>query len=134
MSVYAEEPNSLCIHTKTGQQILFLLEDKPNVVINEDGVNITTFKNNVKYRVTYPLDNFSKFTLENVRTASVNDITTQSYKIENNVIKTKGTIFAYNPLGQLYSRSESGTMNLSSAPSGVYIIKTNNISFKYYKK
>lgn len=128
--LYASDEEALCIHTKEGYQTFFFFQNKPKVVIKDNILEITTSNETVKY----PLDKFVKFTFEKAETTSIDTLQATSYTIKSNTITTKGRICVYDISGKVVAYSESGEVCLSSAPQGLYLIKTSNTSFKYLKK
>ena len=128
--LYASDEEALCIHTKEGYQTFFFFQNKPKVVIKDNILEITTSDETVKY----PLDKFVKFTFEKAETTSIDTLQATSYTIKSNIITTKGRICVFDMSGKKVAQSESGEVCLSSAPQGLYLIKTSNTSFKYLKK
>lgn len=128
--LYASDDEALCIYTKDGYRAFFYFQNKPKVVIKDNVLEITTNDETVKY----PLDNFAKFTFEKDETTSIDTLQTTTYTIKSNIITTKGQISVFDMSGKVVAQSESGEINLSSAPSGIYLIKSSNASFKYLKK
>ena len=125
---YSDE--TVCIYTKDGKKECFLIQNKPKVIISVDGVEILT-KNET---VIFPLDKFSKFTFENIVPVSIDSRQVPIYSIKNDVISTKGNTIVYDVYGREVEQSLDGLIDLSIAPKGIYIVKTNSVSFKYLKK
>lgn len=125
---YAED--AVCIYTKDGQKEYFLVDNKPKLTISEQGVEMSTCGETM----FFPLDKLSKFTIESIVLTSIETKLSPVYTIKYNIISTEGAIRAYDTQGRRVEQNSTGVIDLSKAPKGIYIIKTNSVSFKYLKK
>lgn len=126
--IYAED--AVCIYTIDGQKEFFLIKNKPKLTINEQGVEMSTEEETI----IFPLDIFSKLTIESILLTSIEPKPSPVYTIKDNSISTGGNIKAYDTQGREVEQSSNGMIDLSNAPKGIYIVKTNSVSFKYLKK
>lgn len=125
----ANNGDVLCIHEINGHRTYLFFQSKPRVVIMGNELEITT-KDEI---VNFPLDNIAKFTFENGESTSVDSFRAMSYSIKNDIITSKGKISVFDMSGKVVAQSESGEVNLSKSPKGIYLIRTGNASFKYFK-
>lgn len=125
---YAEEV--VCIYTKDGRKECFLIQNKPKLAVNEQGVEISTCDETI----IFPLDKFSKLTIESIVVTSTDIKVSSVSMIKDNSISTEGIIKVYDTQGKEVVQNSTGMINLSNAPKGIYIVKTNSVSFKYLKK
>lgn len=129
----AQNEVSLCIYTKGGTRDCFLLQNQPKIIVVEDGIEIST----TDATVLYPLDKYIRFTVEDTPTIPTTSLTKpqdSTYTIKGNSIITNGLINVFDFQGRIVCQSTNGNVNLSNIPKGVYIVKTQSLSFKIIKK
>ncbi len=128
LSTFADE--AICIYTKDGSKETYFIQNKPKVIIAEIGLVIFTNEE----AIVYPLGTFAKFTFEEVVQASIETIQTPVFDIKDNIISTNKSVKVYDVYGQIILDSTMGTIDFSTMPKGIYVVKTETASFKYYKK
>ncbi|MBR1412759.1 MAG: T9SS type A sorting domain-containing protein [Prevotella sp.] len=131
----------LVIWQKDGSKVNYNLDEQPKTTFTKDDLVITT----ATATISYPLAKIQRYTYEG-GTLSVRDIKEDGVSISNSgdhiVVKglTSGkTVIVYRVDGTqlLTQRSDSSdrmTISLSSLPAGVYIIKADEITYKFLKR
>lgn len=131
----------LVIWQKDGSKVNYNLDEQPKTTFTKDDLVITT----ATATISYPLAKIQRYTYEG-GTLSVRDIKEDGVSISHSgdhiVVKglTSGkTVIVYRVDGTqlLTQRSDSSdrmTISLSSLPAGVYIIKADEITYKFLKR
>ncbi len=131
----------LVIWQKDGSKVSYNLDEQPKTTFtSEDLVIITTTST-----ISYPLAKIQRYTYEGAQ-LSVRDVKAQGISIshDDNLIIVKGlasgknvTVYSLDGV-QLLSKLSGGTdqltLSLSSLPLGAYIIKADEITYKFLKR
>lgn len=131
----------LVIWQKDGSKVSFSLDEQPKTTFTADNLVITTATSTL----TYPLAKIQRYTYEG-GTLSVRDFKTEGIVIshEGNMVMVKGlaigkTVAVYRMDGTqiLTKRSDNSdllTISLGNLPTGVYMIKVGEITYKFLKR
>lgn len=132
---------ALVVHQKSGEVVYYSFSEQPKVKYEGADLVLTTSKTEVKY----PLRNLSRFTFGDMA-SGIDDmpVTKADVKVNNGTIAVTGakpssTISIFNINGTLVTNlqaNEEGDMqyNTSALPTGVYVVKSENVTFKFIKK
>ena len=136
------EPTHFILCLNDGEQITFLLEHNPKVV-NGDGI-ITVVDNDIT--VEYPWDNLHKYIMGSVVESgisyskmNVGDIVNKAGSIILSGFKeaVPVTVNGVNGISVFKSKTDANgylMISMSEYPSGIYIIKAGNKTFKFIKR
>ena len=131
----------LVIWQKDGSKVSFNLDEQPKTTFTADNLVITTATSTLNY----PLAKVQRYTYEG-GTLSVRDLMAEgiviSHEADNIVIKGLAlgkTVAVYRIDGtQLLTKCSDGSdrvmLSLGSLPSGVYMIKAGEITYKFLKR
>lgn len=134
--------NTLTIHQKDGQQFSFGFADKPVITYTESDLVLKTAKTELQY----PLAQLAKFTFTDIDDAVIfikDDKATQlvldNYAVNITGIKAEATITLIGSDGKTvgtYKADADGgvTFSIADFPVGIYIIKSENLTYKILKK
>lgn len=137
-SIFAQ--NALVVHQKSGERVVYLLNETPKTHYSNGQLILST----AEVTVEYPLANLSKFTFEDV----VNSITTNEVNKGIKVSFNQVLISGEKPFSSIIVASMSGTavesikcdskgnasISLDALATGTYIIKSNSTTYKVNKK
>lgn len=131
----------LVIWQKDGTKVSYDLDEQPKTTFTAEDLVITT----ATATISYPLTKIQRYTYEG-GALGVQDIKADGISISHvgdNVI-VKGlkngkfvTIYSIDGTQQLAKRSDGSarmTLSLSSLPAGVYVIKADEITYKFLKR
>ena len=133
--------NGLVIHQKDGGTFGYGFEDKPVITYTQSELVLTT----AKVQISYPLASLSKFTFEDVET-SVESVVEEraSLSLSEDCVTIGGAVpesvvFVYGSDGKsvksLATDADGNlTFSVGELADGVYVIKTESVSFKILKK
>ena len=135
--------NYLTIQQKDGQEFSFGFEDKPVITYTDNDLVLKTTKTELQY----PLTSLAKFTFTDTATevdAVRDDIKNPTFAIDDYEISITGAKAGINvsliatdgkTIGT-YKTDQDGSVTFSIAdlPQGLYIINTENLTFKVLKK
>lgn len=131
----------LVIWQKDGSKVSFNLDEQPKTTFTADNLVITTATSTLNY----PLAKIQRYTYEGAA-LSVRDFKTEGIAIshEGNMVMVKGlaigkTVAVYRMDGTqiLTKRSDNSdllTISLGNLPTGVYMIKVGEITYKFLKR
>lgn len=131
----------LVIWQKDGSKVSYNLDERPKTTFTTDDLVITT----ATTTINYPLAKIQRYTYEG-GSLSVRDIKADGISIshEGDIIIVKGlttgkTVVVYSVDGkQLMAKrsdgSDSLTLSLAKLPAGVYMIKADEITYKFLKR
>ena len=130
----------LVIWQKDGSKVSYNLDERPKTTFTTEDLVITT----ATTTINYPLAKIQRYTYEG-GSLSVRDIKADGISIshegDNIIVKglTMGTVTVYSVDGkQLIAKrsdgSDSLTLSLAKLPAGVYIIKADEITYKFLKR
>ena len=139
----AQSPEYQCIVVETtdGERMEYLLSNNPRIVHNDATVMLTTNSVSVEYQTS----NVSKVYFSDVPT-SIGNVKTEKgqFLLQQNAVLLKGfdagePVALYGADGrQLWQHATDSDgqlmIPLSSLPQGIYIVNTNNQSFKVTRK
>ena len=133
----------LRIHQKDGQYVDFLFEDEPAVYYRENYLVINTAITEVQY----PFESVAKFTFTDVATKTEvikEDLQTPAFTLDNYAISITGAkaqvkvtvISSDGKPVETYKTDADGNafFSISALPAGMYIINSENLTFKVLKK
>lgn len=132
---------ALIVHLKSGEVVYYSFSEQPKVTYSGTDLLLTT----TKTKVEYPLANLQKFTFGDMANG-IGDvlINKAEMKLENGAIvvtnaKPSSVVSIYNASGMLAKShvvDENGNAYISSSnlKEGIYIIKSDNVTFKFIKK
>lgn len=132
---------ALIVHQKSGEVVYYSFSEQPKVTYSGTDLVLTTSKT----KVEYPLANLLKFTFGDMANG-VEDVmeSKAEVKLGNGAIaltgaKPSSVVSIYNASGMLINSQtvdENGNAYLSSSnlAEGIYIIKSDNVTFKFMKK
>lgn len=133
--------NCLSIHQKDGEKFSYLFRDKPVITYTESELVLTT----TKVQVSFPIRKVTKFTFEDVD-AAVKPIekAEATYNLsEEGVIITGAVpgspVSVYSLDGKIITTFQIDTdgnlcFSIDEFPQGIYIVKSESVSFKLLKK
>jgi len=131
----------LVIWQKDGSKVSFNLDEQPKTTFTADNLVITTATSTLNY----PIAKIQRYTYEG-GTLSVQDVKTGGIVIshEGDIITVKGlaigkTVAVYRMDGTqlLTKRSDNSdhvVLSIGSLPAGVYMIKADEITYKFLKR
>lgn len=134
--------NTLTIHQKDGQLFSFGFEDKPVITYTDNDLVLKTTKTEVQY----PLSSLAKFTFTDLEDAviSIKDDKAAQMELDNYVVSITGaksgvTVSVVGSDGKTlnsYKTDTDGsvTFRIAELPEGVYIINSENLTYKILKK
>ena len=133
----------LRIHQKDGQYVDFLFEDEPAIYYSDNYLVINTAVTEVQY----PYALVAKFTFTDVKTTTEvikEDLQTPTFTLDNYAIQITGAkanvkvsvISSDGKPVESYKTDADGNAGFSIAalPAGMYIINSENLTFKVLKK
>lgn len=131
----------LIIWQKDGSKVSYDLDEQPKTTFTTEDLVVTT----ATTTISYPLSKIQRYTYEGAQ-LSVRDVKAQGISIshDDDRIIVKGlasgkTVSVYTIGGvQLLTKISDGaerlTLSLSSLPLGVYVIKADEITYKFTKQ
>lgn len=140
----ADKQNTLIVLTKDNVLHQFVLADKPTVTFEGTQLKVTCEKASAS--ASFNLSDIIRFTYAGKDAAGIDEMTTDPAEIsmEEGVLvisqmKANSTVKVYSMDGKLVRQltaQRAGTyrLSLSSLPSGVYIVKADNITYKITKR
>jgi hypothetical protein len=141
IGMLADSQNTLVVKLKNGAETTFFLKDKPNVTF--EGTDLKVVSN--KETVTFALSDVLRFTYVKKDASGIDetvvDPTEVSYDGSVLVIsqlKQGASVDIYSLDGKLVRQLKayrSGTyrLSLSELPTGLYLVKADNITYKIMK-
>lgn len=141
-SLFAFSENALKIHTKTGNDITFLCRKLPVITFSDKDIIVKTYMNEIHYSSA----EVTKFTYINVDVSGIDGIKQNGalFIFEENVIKafnlfphTKVSLYTIEgKLVALGTTDDKGciSIQLNTITDTVYILKSESITFKIYKR
>lgn len=141
--VKGEKPSAkLILCSKDGTKVSYLLTEKPKISFTTDNLVIKTYS----FYAEYPLTGIQKLCYEGVSPMDINSIISDavSFSIQDGDVvilynmSPGQQISVYGIDGKMYMKQQSTntgktSISLSMLPSGTYVIKTKDISFKMMK-
>jgi hypothetical protein len=140
----ADKQNVLIVLTKDNVQHQFILADKPTVTFEGTQLKVTCEKASAS--ASFNLSDVIRFTYDGKDAAGIDELTVDPAEIsmEEGVLvisqmKANSTVNVYSMDGKLIRQlkvQRAGTYRLclSSLPSGVYLVRTDNITYKITKR
>lgn len=131
----------LVIWQKDGSKVSYNLDEQPKTTFTTEDLVITTTTTSI----SYPLAKIQRYTYEG-GTLSVRDVKQDGISLshDGDLIIVKGlasgksvTVHRVDGVQLLTKRSDGSdslTLSLSSLPSGVYVIKADEITYKFLKR
>lgn len=133
--------NCLTIHQKNGETFSYMFQDKPVITYSESDLVLTS----TKVQVVFPIRSLKKFTFDDVDTSvSTVEKVDASYKYSENTVWIRGTepkslVLVCTIDGKMvktFVTDENGDLvfSVNEFVEGVYIIRTDSVTFKILKK
>lgn len=135
--------NTLTIHQKDGGLFSYGFSEKPVITYTETDLVLTT----AHIVVEYPLSAISKFTFTETETSVSGvetDVVTPILELKDNTVYISGakpqqTVTLVGADGKIVSTfktdaSGSVTFSIASLPKGIYIVKSESLTFKISKR
>ena len=131
----------LVIWQKDGSKVSYNLDEQPKTTFTTEDLVITTATSTI----SYPLAKIQRYTYEGAQ-LSVRDVKSQGISIshDGDLIIVKGlasgknvTVYSMDGvqlLSKLSDGTEQLTLSLSSLPLGAYVIKADEITYKFLKR
>ena len=142
----AEDEVLLRVSLMDGSEVLFSLEEKPEVTFDDESVFIQSTASSATYQIDHVVEmNFVEKDPVVTKKEEMPDVSAKIlFRILGDLVKVVGNnlsseISVFTADGRLvevpvdYSNNEIN-VRLGSLPRGIYIIKTNQQSFKFIKK
>ena len=141
IAMLADSQNTLVVKLKNGAETAFFLKDQPNVTF--EGTNLKVVSQ--KETVTFALSDVLRFTYVKKDASGIDetvvDPTEVSYDggvLVISQLKQGASVDIYSLDGKLLRQltaHHSGTyrLNLSELPTGLYLVKADNITYKIMK-
>ena len=141
IGMYAEQVETLIVKLKDGSETAFFLKDKPQVTFEGTDLKVASQNGDT----TFPLADVLRFTYALKDTSGINETVDRktSVSFEDDVlviseIKAGNMVSIYSLDGKLLNQltpQHTGTyrLNLSELPSGLYLVKAGNITYKITK-
>ena len=132
---------ALVVHQKSGEVVYFSFSEQPKATYSGTNLVLTTTKTTVEY----PIANLLKFTFGDMADG-IEDVTDAKadVKIDNDAIIITGTkvsadVSVFNVSGVKVCTKKAdadgnAAISTSNLPNGVYVVKSNNVTFKFIKK
>lgn len=117
--LYTYSQNTLNVWLQNGEKTSFIFAEKP--IVNHTNNVLTIISTSAS--VEYPIADVLRFTFEDVTPTSI-----------LKVISDSNFISIYNLQGALVKKIDSHSFNLDTLPQGIYIIKSNQQTYKVIKK
>ena len=142
IGMLADSQNTLVVTLKNGAETAFFLKDQPNVTF--EGTNLKVVSQ--KETVTFTLSDVLRFTYVKKDPSGIDETVTDPTEVsyEGGVLvisqlKQGATVDVYSPDGKQVRQlkaNRSGTyrLNLSELPTGLYLVKADNITYKIMKQ
>lgn len=140
-SICADAQSALVVHQKTGEKVYYAMSEKPYFVYSDKGVTIKT----EKISVEYSFSKIAKLTFDDMANG-IDDVSVSEANVnvsDESIIITglsaKENVSVYSVNGSLVNAVDAdanGTaiLDASVLPSGMLVVKSKNVSFKYLKK
>ena len=140
----ADKQNTLIVLTKNNVMHQFVLADKPKVTFEGNQLKVTCEKASAS--ASFNLSDIIRFTYEGKDAAGIDELTVDPAEISMeggtlviSQMKANSTVNVYSMDGKLVRQLKphrSGTyrLNLSELPSGLYIVKADNTTYKITKR
>ena len=120
--VRAADEVSMMVHQRKGSPVEVLLSEKPVAVYKANELVVTT----TTFTFRFPLSNIDYVTYEQTPVKVQSVVSTSNDDSPNRIFDLNGRM--------LKSFSAGTPLQLDDLPSGTYIIKNNNASYKFKKK
>ncbi len=142
VSLWAEN-NALLVWTKSGEKVSYLLSDRPVVSYSGDDLLLTT----TEVSVAYPLGDLHKFTFDESSTTGIGDAiedVSSSMEYRDNTLfftslNSGSMVWIYSTSGHLMDSGKADangalTFSVSTYEKGMYILKTETLTYKIIKQ
>jgi len=142
IGVHADQVETLIVKLKNGSEAAFFLKDKPQVKFEGTNLVVTSAIGDA----AFPLADVLRFTYAKKDPAGINDIVTdptgvtyQDDVLTISQLKANATVDIFSLDGKLLRQLKAhhaGTyrINLSELPSGLYLVRADNVTYKITKR
>ena len=142
IGMLADSQNTLVVTLKNSAETTFFLKDKPNVTFEGTDLKVVSDKETV----TFALSDVLRFTYVKKDPSGIDETVTDPTEVsyEGGVLvisqlKQGATVDVYSPDGKQVRQlkaNHSGTyrLSLSELPTGLYLVKADNITYKIMKQ
>ena len=139
--------NTLTLHFKNGEEFSFGLDEKPVIEFTESELVVKTVKTELRYQYETVVNTIANITFDDKKTSVFNigaeeskpGITLDEYTVRISGAKADATVSVIASDGKQlrsYKTDADGSVTFSIADlsQGIYIIKSENLTFKILKK
>lgn len=137
----AEEREAMVVETKGGDEVLFLFEQKPEMTFSGENVEIKS----TKETVLYPMEDVAQIKFEQISTGIGNvNAGDVSFRFTDGQLEAEGlapqsavTVYSADGTARLSSKADASgkaMLQTDSLPKGIYIVKTDKVTYKIIKK
>lgn len=116
--------SSLKIHKKDGGTVTYSFSQKPVITYTSDGLHLAT----KSISVDYPLSKIEKFTFEDSG-SDIETIRTEGAEADIQIFTIDGTL-----VHTIQSTEGTTSFCLENLPTGTYVIKNSNTTYKIIKR
>ena len=142
ITMQADQVQTLIVQLKNGSQTAFFLKDKPQVKFEGTNLKVTSTVGDT----SFALSDVLRFTYAKKDPTGISETVTdptgvnfQGDVLVISQLKANGDVSVYALDGKLLRQlkaSHAGTyrLNLSELPAGLYLVKTDNVTYKIVKR
>ena len=141
-AMQADQVQSLIVQLKDGSQTAFFLKDKPQVTFDGPNLKVTSTAGDT----SFALSDVLRFTYAKKDPTGIDEMVTDPTGVDFqgdvlviSQLKANGDVSVYALDGKLLRElkaSHAGTyrLNLSELPTGLYLVKADNVTYKILKR
>lgn len=141
-AMQADQVQSLIVQLKDGSQTAFFLKDKPQVTFDGPNLKVTSTAGDT----SFALSDVLRFTYAKKDPTGIDEMVTDPTGVDFqgdvlviSQLKANGDVSVYALDGKLLRQlkaSHAGTyrLNLSELPTGLYLVKADNVTYKILKR
>ena len=141
MTTKSEDSDALVIWRSNGEKIYYALEKRPKITLTTDELVLSTTDG----QILWPLNDYTKCTFGILPTSilPVQEpqpvFTFTSSLLNASGLKPESILFIFSANGTVMARKQAsgdGSLNIAFTewPKGIYIIRNENITFKFHKQ
>ena len=139
--MYAQDEVALCISMRDGSSVSFYLKERPKMTFVADSVKIVSSTSQAKvkrsdvYDIKFRTDETNS--IEDVRENGTVEIGSESIRVENMTPDCVVNVYSVDGRTVLSGMSDSNglaVIQLQAIPTGVYLLKYNDITIKFIRR
>ena len=145
ISIAANAQNAVAIHQQDGQVAIFAISEKPVVTYSGSDLVLTTKNNTMMYpiymlkKISFDVELFSSSAIEDVEMKTNAQFSFQGGTLDISGATPGSLVLIYNINGFQIGKYKLDDRGCTSIPlqqldMGVYIVKTNDFTFKFLKR